>query len=395
MIELDPWRVPPLKSFVIFLLAVFFTFASFGFISDVMNMGVNPPLRFVLGTLCSALFAPAYAASGVILRKRFWMGMIPLFVLQFLCQSLIGHFLRVPAAPSQLNQLQTDLLQSRLIFDGFAIIIAVSLGYTGFVYVSMSESKRYARSQIEKTTLESEMTAAREVQRVMVPDHVPQIPGFATESIYRPASEVGGDFFQVIPLKSGRTLIVIGDVSGKGLRAAMVVSMIVGTLRTVSGFTEEPAEILAEVNRSLCGHIQEGFATCLAIRLDASGGFTMANAGHLPPYRNGFELELPGSLPLGLSETSVYEQSTLTLTVGDDLVMLTDGVAEAQNEQRVLLGFDQVESMLRDRSTAKSLADLAQRHGQNDDVTVLRIERLAPAQRFVAHSELEPALPNL
>src|SRR5271168_2676524 len=133
-------------------------------------------------------------------------------------------------------------------------------------------------------TLEGEMAAAREVQRLMVPEHPPQINGYSIESIYHPAAEVGGDFFQVISLSSDRALVVIGDVSGKGLRAAMIVSMIVGTLRTVSGFTEEPAEILAELNRRLCGRTYGGFVTCLAVRLEDEGRLTLANAGHLPPY---------------------------------------------------------------------------------------------------------------
>ena len=130
-------------------------------------------------------------------------------------------------------------------FDGVAVIFSVVLGYVGFVHVSISEARRYSKAQIDKASLESEMAAAREVQRLMVPEDLPAVHGYTIESVYRPAAEVGGDFFQVIPLKSGRTLIVIGDVSGKGLRAAMIVSMLVGMLRTVSGFTEEPGEILA------------------------------------------------------------------------------------------------------------------------------------------------------
>jgi serine phosphatase RsbU (regulator of sigma subunit) len=221
------------------------------------------------------------------------------------------------------------------------------------------------------------MAAAREVQRVMVPEDLPQIDGYAIECVYRPAAEVGGDFFQVIPLKSLSTLVVIGDVSGKGLRAAMIVSMIVGTLRTVSGYTEEPAEILGELNRRLCGHMQEGFATCLAFRLEQNGRSTLANAGHLPPYVNGIEVQSLGSLPLGLAESAAYEQSSLEMAVGDVIVLLTDGIAEACNEQRELLGFARVASMLRARATAKNVAETAQQYGQTDDITVLRVTRLA------------------
>jgi serine phosphatase RsbU (regulator of sigma subunit) len=211
----------------------------------------------------------------------------------------------------------------------------------------------------------------------MVPEELPQVAGYSIESVYRPAAEVGGDFFQVIPLRSGRTLVVLGDVSGKGLRAAMIVSMIVGTLRAVSGYTEEPAEILGELNRRLCGSMHEGFVTCLAVRVETGGRLTLANAGHLPPYVNGTEIGLAGSLPLGVTETAAYEQTSLELSLRDVLMLVTDGIAEAQSGQHVLLGFAKVEQMLRAGSTAKSVADTAQQYGQNDDITALSVTRLA------------------
>lgn len=371
----NPWQTVPRRSAVIFLTAVFFTFASFGFTNDVIDMGLQPPLRFAIGVLISGAFAVCYATSGMTLRGRFWKAFIPLFLLQFLCSALIGYWIPEPPRPNQINAHELERLQTRLVFDGLAIIASVCLGYAGFVYVSVSEGRRHIRAEAEKASLEGEMSAAREVQRVMVPEDLPSVSGYAIESVYRPASEVGGDFFQVIPLKSGRSLAVIGDVSGKGLRAAMVVSMIVGTLGTVSSYTEEPAEILDELNRRLCGHMQEGFATCQIVRLEEQGRLTIANAGHLPPYINGVEITFPGSLPLGLTETSSYDQTTLQMTVGDAIVLLTDGIAEAHNDQRVLLGFTRVESMLTAGATARNIAEAAQQHGQNDDITALRVAR--------------------
>jgi len=371
------WQSIPRRSAVIFLIAVFFIFASFGFTNDVIDMGLQPPLRFAVGVLLSGSFAVAYAAAGMILRGRSWKAFVPLFLLQFACMTFLGYLLPEAARPAQINAFELGRLQTRLVFDGLAIIVSVCLGYAGFVHVSISESRRHIRAEAEKASLEGEMSAAREVQRVMVPEDLPRIPGYAVESVYRPAAEVGGDFFQVIPLKSGRSLAVIGDVSGKGLRAAMVVSMIVGTLGTVSGYTEEPAEILDELNRRLCGHMQEGFATCQIVRLEEQGSLTIANAGHLPPYMNGAEITFPGSLPLGLTETATYEQTSLQMTVGDAIVLLTDGIAEAHNDQRVLLGFTRIESMLTAGATARNIAEAAQQHGQNDDITALRVARVA------------------
>ena len=373
----SPWRDTPRKAKIIFLLAVFFVFASFGFATDSIDMGRQPPLRFAISVVLSGLFAVAYAASGVALRQKFWMALLPLLLLQALSMGLLANIFPDGPRLAQLDAAQTARLGSRLAFDGSALIVAVTLGYIGFVFVSISEGRRHLRLQLEKTQLESEMNAAREVQRVMVPQELPRIVGYDLESVYRPAAEVGGDFFQVIPLPSGRTLVVIGDVSGKGLGAAMIVSMFVGILRTVTSFTEEPAQILAEANRRLCGRIHDGFATCLVVRLEDRGRLTLANAGHLPPYCNGKEIALAGSLPLAMVEDAAYTQSTLEMSAGDVVVLLTDGIAEAQNEQRVLLGFTRVETMLRQGATAAGLADAAQHHGQNDDMTVISVARAA------------------
>ncbi len=401
----NPWHTIPRSTAGIFLLAVFLIFTSLGVAGDIISMGRQSTPHYVLSVLLSGLFAASYAASGMLLRGRFWKAFVPLFLLQFLFNGLLANLLPDPPRPAHFGAPELARLQSRLLFDGLAIIVSVGLGYAGFVYSSISEGRRHIRAQTQKTLLESEMAAAREVQRVMVPEDLPSVPGYSLECVYRPASEVGGDFFQVIPLPSGHTLVIIGDVSGKGLPAAMIVSMIVGTLRTVSGYTGEPAEILNELNRRLYGHMHGGFATCLIARLEQHGKLTLANAGHLPPYKNGAEIDSPGSLPLAMSEAATYDQTTLTLSIGDGIVLMTDGVAEAQAEEptnnrsrdrshapsralsktpspasanpRELFGFARIASMLSAQASAKALADSAQQHGQTDDITVLTLSRLA------------------
>ena len=369
MNSLSPWSSIPFKSKVVLLLAVFLVFAGIGFASDIAFLGRQPAPRLAGTVLVIGLFAVGYTASGIILKRQFWKAYLPLFALQTLCMTLLA--IRFPDVA---RAAQFGPLQSRLSFDGVAVIISVVLGDVGFVSVSISEARRFLKAQTEKATLEGEMAAAREVQRAMVPEDPPAIPGYHLESVYRPAAEVGGDFFRVIALKSGRSLIVIGDVSGKGLRAAMIVSMIVGMLRTLVGFTEEPAEILAELNRRLCGETQGGFATCLVVRID-DGLLTLANAGHLPPYLDGSEIALEGSLPLGLAESASYDQTRLEMRAGDRLVLLTDGIPEARNEQGILLGFPKIESLLRGGASARTIAETAQHFGQNDDLTVISIAR--------------------
>jgi hypothetical protein len=372
-----PWRSIPLRIRIVFLAAVFCVFAGIGIANDIANMGSWTPQRFAVSTIVIGVFAIGYAVSGIILRNRFWKAMLPLMAVQFALMGFVAH--RFPSAPQpvQLNAAETIRLHSRLVFDGAAVIITVCLGYIGFVHVSISEARRYAKTQSEKATLDTEMAAAREVQRVMIPEKLPSISGYAIESIYRPAAEVGGDFFQVIPLQSGRALLVIGDVSGKGLSAAMIVAMIVGMLNVAAAYTEEPAEILAELNRRLCGRTHGSFATCLIVRLEEGGRLALANAGHPPPFLNGTELSFPGSMPLGVVETSDYAQVALEMGAGDRAVLLTDGVPEARNEQGALLGFPQIESLLRGGADVQALVEAAQQYGQNDDLTVISIARRA------------------
>ena len=369
------WRTIPLKTRIIFLAAVFCVFAGIGIANDIVDMGRWPLQRFALSVGLIGVCAMGYAASGIILRNRFWKAMLPLMAAQFVTMGFIAHSFPDAPRPAQMNVAETDRLRSRLAFDGVAVIVTVCLGYIGFVHSSISEARRYARTQAEKAMLEGEMAAAREVQRIMVPESLPSIAGYAIESVYRPAAEVGGDFFQVIRLNSGRTLLVIGDVSGKGVSAAMVVSMIVGMLCVVTASTEEPAEILSELNHRLCSRKYGGFATCLIVRLEAEGRLTLANAGHPPPYLNGIEFPLPGSTPLGLVENAAYSQTALEIRAGEKAVLLTDGVPEARNEQGVLLGFSRVESLLREGANVQAVAQTAQQYGQNDDLTVISIAR--------------------
>jgi len=143
--------------------------------------------------------------------------------------------------------------------------------------------------------------------------------GLSLIHIYRPAQEVGGDFFQIIPLEgesAGSTMILLGDVSGKGLRAAMTVSLIVGATRTLAKFAPNPAELLSELNTRLFGRMQFGFTTCLAMRLSPDGRCTIASAGHPAPFLNQHELDLPGALPLGVVADAVYKETTVNLGEG-------------------------------------------------------------------------------
>ncbi|MGP8251442.1 MAG: SpoIIE family protein phosphatase [Terracidiphilus sp.] len=227
-----------------------------------------------------------------------------------------------------------------------------------------------------QSAMEQELQNARELQQVLVPERPPVLAGFSLTSAYRPAQEVGGDFFQIMPLEGGSTLVVLGDVSGKGLKAAMAVSMIVGAVRTLVETTSKPAEILAGLNRRLCGRWQGGFATAVALRLDSDGTCTIACAAHPAPYLNDQELAFPGTLPLGILPKAAFEEIRINLVERDQLALYTDGLLEARSQNGDLFSFGRLKALFASRPTAEQAAEAAIHFGQDDDITVLTLTRL-------------------
>jgi hypothetical protein len=223
----------------------------------------------------------------------------------------------------------------------------------------------------------AELEAARVVQHVLIPDAIPAIPGFSLESVYKPAGEVGGDFFQISPIAAGGVLAIIGDVSGKGMPAAMTVSLLVGTFRTLAHYTQSPGEILRAMNQRMLARSAGGFTTCLVVRIDPDGTLTAANAGHLAPYADGKEVAVEAGLPLGLAAQSEYPETRLHLPPGTRLTLVTDGVVEARNSAGELFGFERTAKL--STHPAEQVVAAAQSFGQEDDITVLTL-RCEPAE---------------
>jgi phosphoserine phosphatase RsbU/P len=235
--------------------------------------------------------------------------------------------------------------------------------------------RRFAASRAKEERYAADLEAARTLQSLLIPEKLPAIVNLEIGTAYHPAQEVGGDFYQILPLASSipnsepETLIVLGDVAGKGLPAALTVSMLVGALRSLLETTSSPAEILAGLNRRLIGR-GSGSTTCLILRLSPSGSLIMANAGHLAPYLNGEELVSPPELPLGLDPNITFSEQHFQLVDGDRLTLLTDGVPEATNH-RELFGFERTAAL--SSYPANTIAEAALRFGQADDITVLSL----------------------
>jgi hypothetical protein len=269
---------------------------------------------------------------------------------------------------------------SNLIFNTKAGPFAVSLTWISELLYILSLAiiivLRSTRISRQQAVLEGEVEAAREIQQVLLPEQVEPVPGFTVESAYAPAQQVGGDFFQILPDGNGGLLVVLGDVAGKGLPAAMLVSVLVGAIRGVAEYTKDPAELLANLNERLVGRGGGGFSTALVARISVAGSVTIANAGHLSPYLDGREVELPGALPLGVMSGVAYETTRFILAPGSRLTFYSDGVIEAQNPQGQLFGFDRAKAI--STQPAAAIVEAAKLFGQEDDITVVAIERLMP-----------------
>ena len=313
-------------------------------------------LVFVLGTLIRAT-----------LRRNFEAGLLLLPLLL----TLAGWIVPMIAG---INDWEGREVQAPLTL--YAGPIPIHLGsfadVAGILAIVLIIFVRFLRVQREQEHASSELAAARSVQELMIPQEKLATPGFEVDAVYNPANEVGGDFYHVQPAPGGGLLVVIGDVAGKGLQAAMNVSMLMGALRRTP--EHSPAKILQSLNRVLVG--SDSFTTCQAIWFGADGALVLSSAGHLPPYLNSQEIPLPGTLPLGVLADATYEEVRLYLHPGDRLLLMSDGVVEARKPSGELFGFDRVYNL--SNQSAFYIADAAKEFGQEDDITVLTIRRLAP-----------------
>ena len=244
--------------------------------------------------------------------------------------------------------------------------------------------RRLIKSIRHQRQIALDVKQAQEVQQVILPEQRAVMQGLEIESEYRPALEVGGDFFQIVPIaQDGSLLIVAGDVAGKGLQAGMLVALLVGAIRTAAQFNPDPVVVLDALNQRLRGR-GEAFATCLALRISADGAVVLVNAGHPTPYLNTKAVDIEGSLPLGMLDTPEFSMRRFQLAPGDRLMLLSDGIVEAMDASGQLLGFDRVQILLRRSKSAAEIADAAQAFGQQDDISVIAVTRIAVTEPALA-----------
>jgi serine phosphatase RsbU (regulator of sigma subunit)/predicted ester cyclase len=254
-------------------------------------------------------------------------------------------------------------------------------------------SQRLEQERFERERVEQELQVARRIQQASLPKVVPQLEGWQITPFYRPAREVGGDFYDFHLLSEGRVGLVVGDATGKGVPAALVMSTTCGMLQAVSQTLDSssPGEVLRRVNEALLPRIPTNmFVTCFYAILDPkSGSLTYANAGHDIPYlyRNGDAEELRArGMPLGLMPGMGYEEVEAALIAEHGVLFYSDGLVEAHDPKGEMFGFPRLRALLAEHAEERPLGEFLMEElysfvgegwEQEDDITLLMLKRSA------------------
>jgi serine phosphatase RsbU (regulator of sigma subunit) len=326
------------------------------------------------------------AAQSIVAQRLRAVVVLPLFAMSRANthESMIdikrGHFLGVLYLDSRRPTAFSKL--DRQILDALAADAA-----------SILDNARLVERERERQRLEQEINIARDIQQALLPRNFPDNPNFAVTGVNFPCLSVGGDYFDVFPLSDGRTAFVIADVSGKGLGAAILTTMLQGAL---SGMTlgTDPARVFNHVNRFLCDHSEVGrYATVFFGLLDPAGHLEFINAGHPSPFliRRGAAEEAftEGSYPVGLVPEAEYTAACLKLEPGDTLVLFTDGVTEAMDPDEQFFGVPRLRQVLTGQTQCplehlqkcilEAVENFTRGAHQADDLTLLIVRYRATA----------------
>ncbi len=325
-----------------------------------VQLAVTAPKAFLLPAFLAYWYRRGNREAGLlILPSLVPTAMGALFDLGLLSGYFGWKSLDVLIDPIQIGVFQVQ------ISDVGSMLFLIAIGLVMFF--------RFTRVSREQARSGAELAAAREIQRRLVPAKLPEVEGYRIESAYLPAQEVGGDFYQVLEQDDGTHLIVVGDVSGKGLKAAMTGTLAIGAVRALAGDGVGPGELLTRLNRQLAQEPDGGFITCVCLSVSRNERVVIANAGHPAPYRNGAEVEVDAGLPLGIAKDVTYAENEFTLKAGETLTLISDGVLEARSASGELYGFERTCGI--SRESAERIAATVQQFGQEDDITVLTVER--------------------
>ncbi|MGC1482956.1 MAG: SpoIIE family protein phosphatase [Candidatus Acidiferrum sp.] len=270
---------------------------------------------------------------------------------------------------------------------------------------SILDNARLVIRERERQRMEEQINIARDIQQALLPRNFPDHPHLAVAGCNYPCLSVGGDYFDVFPLDNNRTAFLIADVSGKGLGAALLTTMLQGALSAMTLGTD-PARVFTHVNRFLCDHAEVGrYATMFFGILDDDGHLEFINAGHPSPFllRHGVAQEpfSEGSYPVGLVPEAEYAVARLKLEPGDTIVLFSDGVTEAMDPDEELFGVPRLREVLTGQTQCpldqlqkcvlEAVENFARGASQADDLTLLIVRYRAAGAQAGTDTDAAPA----
>jgi serine phosphatase RsbU (regulator of sigma subunit) len=252
----------------------------------------------------------------------------------------------------------------------------------------------YDQLSLMRQSVEQELRMAREIQQALLPKTLPKLPGYDVATYYQPAREVGGDFYDFLELEDGRLGFVVGDATGHGMPAALVMATARSMLHAVAQGSDSPGDVLRRANDPLVMDIPLNmFVTCFFATLEPeSGRLLYANAGHDPPYlhRNAGAEELRArGMPLGLMPSMSYEEQEVVLEAGDSVLFYSDGLVEAHDSKGEMFGFPRLRALVAEHGAEGSVVDLLMEElysftgegwEQEDDITLVTLRRAAASR---------------
>jgi len=379
------WKTVPKSSMVIFLLGVFFLFTIIGFAVDVMQLGSQPVPRLVVSVLLNGLFAVGYAISGVVLRKGWWKGMVPLFLLQMLVSGLLPNVMPTLPQPVELGATALTHTQQRLIFSATAIIVAMVLGYVCFLYVSITEGRRYFRAF-------AEIELATEIHRTLVPTIDTTIGAFEFYGRSLPSGEVGGDLIDVFQDERG-WIAYVADVSGHGVAPGVVMGMVKSAARMRLSSADKSTGLLERLNSVLYSVTRpEIFVTFAYLASDGERlqcAYSLAGHPailHSRAASREFSEVACSNLPLAMFDKQTFASGSVDSGPGDLFLVLTDGILEVEDQKGEEFGLEGVKKIVLEhagesnKAIFDSLVEAARHHGRAmDDQSLLLVRRTVKA----------------
>jgi Stage II sporulation protein E (SpoIIE) len=371
------WKTIPRRSFLLFLLGVFFIFSTVGFVGDISMLGRQPVLRFVITVIISGLFPIFYAGSGLVLRGQFWKACIPIFIVHFTLLSFLADWLPELPRLTQMGPAEIAELQTRLSVDDLGIILAVVIGYICFVIVSVTEFRRYFR-------VHAEMELAKEIHRVLVPAIEVKIGDFEFYGRSLPSGEVGGDLIDVFET-GGNWIAYIADVSGHGVAPGVVMAMVKSAARMQLSSGEKNVELRSRLNAVLYPIKKPDMFVTFAYLAWNGERLEFSLAGHpailhyRAAARETHEVSC-SNLPLGILDQQEFVRGSVQCETGDVLLMLTDGLLEVANAKQEEFGLARVKEVFSAQggkpmdAIFQAVLDAANGYGQTaDDQSMLLV----------------------